>query len=257
MQQCTDDSNYTGEYARGKRHGAGVYSFPNGDAYSGQYEHDLPQVGGGKRGVHAVCRDGLGWSVCSRIPKAKHAVGRGRAIGGMGAYQPVIHTTTRRATACTCLRAASATRARGARARSMAGASTRSRRVSTAGVRITGQRAAGSPGRSSVRRPAVWRMREHFAPVPGAHKLKRAADAAATLLPASPPRCRPALGGPVGGRQARVGASADDERRRRARGERRRCGRDCGAGPGRKPGARAGGLQRGAGGAAAGRGLQA
>lgn len=54
MQQCTDDSNYTGEYARGKRHGAGVYSFPNGDAYSGQYEHDLPQVGGA-RGASTRC----------------------------------------------------------------------------------------------------------------------------------------------------------------------------------------------------------
>ena len=44
--QCTDDSNYVGEYARGKRHGYGVYSFPNGDQYTGEYEEDLPQVGG-------------------------------------------------------------------------------------------------------------------------------------------------------------------------------------------------------------------
>lgn len=42
--QCTDDSNYVGEYARGKRQGYGVYSFPNGDMYSGEYEDDLPQV---------------------------------------------------------------------------------------------------------------------------------------------------------------------------------------------------------------------
>jgi len=31
--QCTDDSNYVGDYQRGKRHGYGVYSFPNGDQY--------------------------------------------------------------------------------------------------------------------------------------------------------------------------------------------------------------------------------
>ena len=40
--QCTDDSNYVGEYQRGKRHGHGVYSFPNGDCYVGQYADDLP-----------------------------------------------------------------------------------------------------------------------------------------------------------------------------------------------------------------------
>ena len=33
-----------GQYAHGKRHGYGVYSFPNGDMYSGEYEEDLPQV---------------------------------------------------------------------------------------------------------------------------------------------------------------------------------------------------------------------
>lgn len=42
--QCTDDSNYVGEYAHGKRHGHGVYSFPNGDMYSGEYAEDLPQA---------------------------------------------------------------------------------------------------------------------------------------------------------------------------------------------------------------------
>lgn len=39
--QCTDDSNYVGEYVKGKRHGMGVYSFPNGDTYEGQYQDDL------------------------------------------------------------------------------------------------------------------------------------------------------------------------------------------------------------------------
>jgi hypothetical protein len=29
--QCTDESNFVGEYVRGKRHGVGIYSFPNGD----------------------------------------------------------------------------------------------------------------------------------------------------------------------------------------------------------------------------------
>ena len=33
IQQCTDDSNYVGEYQRGKRHGQGIYCFPNGDRY--------------------------------------------------------------------------------------------------------------------------------------------------------------------------------------------------------------------------------
>jgi hypothetical protein len=33
-----------GEYAHGKRHGHGVYSFPNGDMYSGEYAEDLPQA---------------------------------------------------------------------------------------------------------------------------------------------------------------------------------------------------------------------
>lgn len=42
--QCTDDSNYVGDYRRGKRHGYGVYSFPNGDQYLGEYEDDIPQV---------------------------------------------------------------------------------------------------------------------------------------------------------------------------------------------------------------------
>jgi hypothetical protein len=44
--QCTDDSNYVGDYRRGKRHGYGVYSFPNGDQYLGEYEDDIPQVRG-------------------------------------------------------------------------------------------------------------------------------------------------------------------------------------------------------------------
>ncbi len=34
--QCTDHSNYCGEYLRGKRHGYGVYTFPNGDKYAGE-----------------------------------------------------------------------------------------------------------------------------------------------------------------------------------------------------------------------------
>jgi hypothetical protein len=42
--QCTDDSNYCGQYRHGKRHGYGVYSFPNGDQYLGEYEDDIPQV---------------------------------------------------------------------------------------------------------------------------------------------------------------------------------------------------------------------
>lgn len=42
--QCTDDSNYVGDYKKGKRHGFGVYSFPNGDQYLGEYEDDIPQV---------------------------------------------------------------------------------------------------------------------------------------------------------------------------------------------------------------------
>lgn len=42
--QCTDDSNYCGDYVHGKRHGYGVYSFPNGDQYEGEYEEDIPQV---------------------------------------------------------------------------------------------------------------------------------------------------------------------------------------------------------------------
>jgi hypothetical protein len=44
--QCKDDSNYVGDYRRGKRHGYGVYSFPNGDQYLGEYEDDIPQVCG-------------------------------------------------------------------------------------------------------------------------------------------------------------------------------------------------------------------
>lgn len=40
--QCTDDSNYVGDYVAGKRHGHGVYSFPNGDRYLGEYEKDIP-----------------------------------------------------------------------------------------------------------------------------------------------------------------------------------------------------------------------
>jgi hypothetical protein len=42
--QCTDDSNYCGQYWRGKRHGLGVYSFANGDQYLGEYGDDIPHV---------------------------------------------------------------------------------------------------------------------------------------------------------------------------------------------------------------------
>jgi len=42
--QCTDDSNYCGQYRRGKRHGYGVYNFPNGDRYMGEYDDDIPAV---------------------------------------------------------------------------------------------------------------------------------------------------------------------------------------------------------------------
>jgi hypothetical protein len=42
--QCTDDSNYCGQYRRGKRHGYGVYSFPNGDKFLGEYVDDIPHV---------------------------------------------------------------------------------------------------------------------------------------------------------------------------------------------------------------------
>ena len=34
--QCTDESNYVGDYTRGKRNGHGVYTFPNGDKYAGE-----------------------------------------------------------------------------------------------------------------------------------------------------------------------------------------------------------------------------
>ncbi len=40
--QCTDDSNYVGQYSAGKRSGYGVYSFPNGDQYLGEYALDMP-----------------------------------------------------------------------------------------------------------------------------------------------------------------------------------------------------------------------
>ena len=42
MQQCSDDSNYVGDYRKGKRHGFGAYSFPNGDRYLGQCNSDMP-----------------------------------------------------------------------------------------------------------------------------------------------------------------------------------------------------------------------
>ena len=32
----------TGDYHRGRRHGYGVYSFPNNDQYLGEYEKDIP-----------------------------------------------------------------------------------------------------------------------------------------------------------------------------------------------------------------------
>jgi hypothetical protein len=34
--QCNDDSNYVGDYVQGRRHGVGVYTFPNGDTYAGE-----------------------------------------------------------------------------------------------------------------------------------------------------------------------------------------------------------------------------
>lgn len=42
MQQCTDDSNFVGDYLYGKRHGYGIYNFPNGDRYYGEYVNDIP-----------------------------------------------------------------------------------------------------------------------------------------------------------------------------------------------------------------------
>ena len=40
--QCTDDSNFVGDYLYGKRHGYGIYNFPNGDRYYGEYVNDIP-----------------------------------------------------------------------------------------------------------------------------------------------------------------------------------------------------------------------
>lgn len=42
MQQCTDGSNYVGQYKEAKREGYGVYTFHNGDCYLGTYKQDLP-----------------------------------------------------------------------------------------------------------------------------------------------------------------------------------------------------------------------
>lgn len=50
-----------GDYRRGKRHGYGVYSFPNGDQYLGEYEDDIPQVRARRLGLafgfaqHSTC----------------------------------------------------------------------------------------------------------------------------------------------------------------------------------------------------------
>ncbi len=68
--QCTDDSNFVGDYLRGKRHGYGVYSFPNGDRYEGQYVEDLPHGHGTYHFASGQCYQGQwqqgkkhGWSV--------------------------------------------------------------------------------------------------------------------------------------------------------------------------------------------------
>lgn len=83
--QCTDDSNYCGQYRRGKRHGYGVYSFPNGDQYLGEYEEDIPQVSnwpmcqlmlGIQHSVYSVVRDSMVHilHVCSTTCRCRQSV---------------------------------------------------------------------------------------------------------------------------------------------------------------------------------------
>lgn len=154
--QCTDDSNYVGDYRRGKRHGYGVYSFPNGDQYMGEYEDDIPQVSGNGCGcsVRLKCRSGMQEPCQGRMEIDRSCAEHSRAplhrsmldnyqcrcFSGMPHRPQVAEQQSRwshphvlllpsRATVCMCLAAASVMRATGRRAGSRAGASTQWRQV--------------------------------------------------------------------------------------------------------------------------------
>jgi hypothetical protein len=88
-----DDSNYIGDYQRGKRHGYGVYSFPNGDQYLGEYEDDIPTgygvyVFGSGQKYEGRWEKGKkhGWSVYTVETGEAGDKGRGAVKGGPVAW---------------------------------------------------------------------------------------------------------------------------------------------------------------------------
>jgi len=156
--QCTDDSNYVGEYAKGKRHGYGVYSFPNGDQYTGEYEEDLPQGYGvyvfasgqkyeghwekGKKHGWSIYTVETGWWGCGLVARGR---GGSNCVGwlglGSGNNAPRLQTKHRSAMGWklaggeACLGASSTYRHRGGgrTTRSRAGPSCRRRSPSPRG----------------------------------------------------------------------------------------------------------------------------
>lgn len=182
--QCTDDSNYVGEYSAGKRHGHGVYSFPNGDQYLGEYCDDIPHgwvaawlaglprhvmlgarlLGISLLGVRVLVLRAL-LSAC--IADVYHHQPAYMLIAGPSAASVFLHHTPftscllmpHTGTACTCSAAGSATRATGPRARSMAGASTQWR-LASAG------RAAGAKVRWPLHGAKCMQLAEQQRTVP-------------------------------------------------------------------------------------------
>lgn len=123
LAQCTDESNYVGDYVRGKRHGYGVYCFPNGDKYAGGW------AGGGLNAMGSHRSSDL-WqqTTCTSITRLLNPFSFDTAC----AFHPLhdlhiqvnMRMTCPMVTACTPLRLGRGMRAHGPPAASMAGACT-------------------------------------------------------------------------------------------------------------------------------------